>query len=82
MFAKLSALVGSAPAFPYTTGQAYGTSWGSWTHYQGTKKEDASEVSIFRVSAPSKDDQKLQVARNGVKRLKLVALLRAVLGKQ
>lgn len=72
MFAKLSALVSSAPAFPYSTGQAFDTAWGSWTHYRGTKKEDGSDVSIFRVSAASKDDQKLQIARNGVKRLKLV----------
>ena len=72
MFAKLSALVGSAPVFPYTTGQAFGIAWGCWTHFQGTKKEDLSEVSIFRISAQNKDDQKLQSARNGVKRLKLV----------
>lgn len=72
MFAKLTALVSSAPAFPYVTGQPYEVAWGSWTHYRGTKKDDSSEVSIFRVSATSRDDQKLQIARNGVKRLKLV----------
>ena len=72
MFAKLSALVSSAPAFPYLTGQPFDTAWGSWTHFQGTKKDDSSEVSIFRISSQHKDDKKLQIARNGVKRLKLV----------
>lgn len=72
MFAKLSAFVSSAPTFPYSTGASYGTAWGCWTHHAGTKKDDSSEVSIFRISAQNKEDQKLQAARNGVKRLKLV----------
>ena len=72
MFAQLSALVRSAPAFPYTLGTQYSTAWGSWAHYEGTAKEGSAAVSIFRISAVSKSDAKLQAARNGIRRLKLV----------
>ena len=72
MFAKLSALVGSSPAFPYAVGAQHTVAWGSWTHFDGTVKDSGVAVSIFKVTAESKTDPKLQAARNGVKRLKLV----------
>lgn len=73
MFAKLSALVSSSPTFPYNLGKAFGVAWGaSWTHYQGTTREDGSAVSIFKVSSTSANDRTLLAARNGVKRLKMV----------
>ena len=72
MFAKLTALVSSGPTFPYTLGEAYGAAWGSWTHFRGKAKEDGAAVSVFKISAASKSDPKLQSARNGVKRLKTV----------
>ena len=72
MFAKLTALVSSGPTFPYTLGEAYRAAWGSWTHFRGKAKEDGAAVSIFKISAASKSDPKLQSARNGVKRLKMV----------
>ncbi len=72
MFAKLSALVSSGPTFPYTLGEAYETAWGSWTHFRGKAREDGAAVSVFKISASSRSDPKLQSARNGVKRLKTV----------
>ncbi|EIE25277.1 ARM repeat-containing protein, partial [Coccomyxa subellipsoidea C-169] len=73
MFAKLTALVSSSPSFPYNLGKAYGVAWGaSWTHYEGTTREDGSAVSIFKVSSTNANDRTLQAARNGVKRLKMV----------
>ena len=77
MFAKLSALVSSGPTFPYTLGEAYSTAWGAWTHFRGKAKEDGAPVSIFKISAASKNDPKLQSARNGVKRLKTVCSLKS-----
>ena len=72
MFAKLSALVSSAPSFPYTLGEPFRTAWGGWTHYQGTSNSDGSVVSVFRVSSTNKQDPKLASARNGVRRLRTV----------
>ena len=72
MFAKLSALVGSGPAFPYALGAQHTVAWGSWTHFDGTVKDSGAAVSVFKMTAHSKTDPKLQAARNGVKRLKLV----------
>ena len=75
MFAKLTALVSSSPAFPYQLGHAYDVAWGSgWTHYKGTKKEDGSSVSIFKLTSDSAQDRRLAAARNGVKRLRMVGL--------
>lgn len=70
MFAKLSALVSSAPSFPYALGEQYRTAWGGWKHFQGTSNSDGSAVSIFRTSSTNKQDPKLTSARNGVKRLR------------
>lgn len=70
MFAKLSALVSSAPSFPYQIGEPYRTAWGGWKHFQGTSNSDGSAVSIFRTSSTNKQDPKLTSARNGVKRLR------------
>lgn len=68
----LKQLVGSTSSFPYTLGVAHTTAFGAWSHYDGTSKEDNSSVSIFKLSASKSDPQKLQAARNGVKRLKSV----------
>ena len=71
-FAKLSSLVSGGPVFPYTLGDAYSSSWGSWTHFQGTHKETGAAVSVFRVASASKEEPKMVAARNGVKRLRTV----------
>lgn len=71
-FAKLSSLVSGGYNFPYNIGDAYSTSWGSWSHHEGTHKETGAAVSIFRVSSSNKDEPKMVAARNGVKRLRTV----------
>ncbi|CAD7699921.1 unnamed protein product [Ostreobium quekettii] len=70
MFAKLTALVSGSAAFAYDVGEAFPSGWGSWTHHRGTIKEDGSEVSVFKVTAPSSGDGRLAAARHGVKRLR------------
>ena len=79
MFAKLSALVSSAPSFPYQVGEPHRTAWGGWKHFQGTSNSDGSAVSIFRTSSTNKQDPKLTSARNGVKRLRTVSITPQVL---
>lgn len=76
MFAKLTALVGGGFSLPYTLGQPYESSWGSWTHYPATSKEDSKPVSVFKISAEP-EDRRLVVARNGIKRLKIVRSARS-----
>ena len=68
----LKQLVGGASAFPYSLGTAYPSAFGEWAHFEGTSKEDNTPVSVFRLNASKSDPQKLQAARNGVKRLKSV----------
>ncbi|XP_020597664.1 probable inactive serine/threonine-protein kinase scy1 [Phalaenopsis equestris] len=58
--------------FPYNIGEPYSSSWGSWTHYGGTSKDDVSPVSIFSLSGNSSQDGHLLAGRNGVKRLRTV----------
>lgn len=72
MFAKLTALVAGGYTFPYNVEDAYDSAWGQWTHHRGTNKEDNTPVSIFKITATDPNDRSLVVARNGVKRLKLV----------
>jgi hypothetical protein len=73
MFAKLTALVSSSPAFPYTIGETFDDAWGSgWVHSRGTIKEDGTPVSVFKISSANRNDRTLQAARNGMKRLKMV----------
>ena len=77
MFAKfaggLSALTGFGSSFPYTLEEpAYSSAWGQWAHHKGTAKEDGARVSIFKISAEDPNDRRLVIARNGVKRLKMV----------
>ena len=72
MFGRVFALVGGGYQFPFNVGEAYGSSWGAWTHYNGDSKEDGTPVSVFRISAANKEDPKLVAARNGVKRLRMV----------
>ena len=74
MFAKLSALVSSAPSFPYQIGEPYRTAWGGWKHFKGKSNSDGSAVSIFRTSSTNKQDPKLTSARNGLKRLRTVSI--------
>lgn len=71
-FAKLSSLVSGGYTFPYSIGDAYSASWGSWTHFQGAHKETGAAVSVFRVSSGNKDEPKMVAARIGVKRLRTV----------
>ena len=66
-------LVGGANTFPYALGAQFPSdNVLGWQHLDGKSKEDGSPVSIFRISANSTNDKKLQAARNGVKRLKSV----------
>ncbi|KAJ1285966.1 hypothetical protein BS78_03G317800 [Paspalum vaginatum] len=58
--------------FPYTIGEPYASAWGSWTHHQGTSKDDGSPVSIFSLSGSNPQDRHLVAGRNGVKRLRTV----------
>jgi|AntDeeMinimDraft_5_1070356.scaffolds.fasta_scaffold178557_1 SCY1-like protein 1 len=83
MFAKLSALV-SGHSFPYELQETQAHPWGQWTHYKGVHREDGSVASVFKVSAVDPQDRKLVVARNGVRRLKMVRLVKlfALLPKQ
>uniref|UniRef100_A0A061S498 SCY1-like protein 1 n=1 Tax=Tetraselmis sp. GSL018 TaxID=582737 RepID=A0A061S498_9CHLO len=73
MFAKLASIAGVGSSLPFTADAdaAYETSWGGWSHMPGTLREDGSAVSIFKKSAP-KGDKKLDTARNGVKRLRMM----------
>ncbi len=72
MFGKLISSIAGGYALPFVMGEPYRTGWGAWTHYRGTTKDETTQVSVFRISATSKNDPKLVAARNGVKRLKLV----------
>lgn len=69
----LKQLVGGGTSFPYVIGPEYNTAFGSWSHYEGTSKEDNSAVSIFKLTS-GKSDPKLEAARNGVKRLRTVKI--------
>eukprot|EP00899_Mesostigma_viride_P015990 jgi/Mesvir1/24392/Mv11060-RA.1 len=60
---------GAADVFPYNIGEAYKDSWGHWTHHKGTKKDDNTPVSIFAMHSKI-GDARLDVARNGLKRLR------------
>mmetsp|Transcript_346 Transcript_346/g.854 ORF Transcript_346/g.854 Transcript_346/m.854 type:complete len:822 (+) Transcript_346:2496-4961(+) len=71
MFAKLTALVGGYN-FPYELQETLPHPWGQWTHYRGVHREDGSVASVFKVSAVDPNDKKLVVARNGVRRLKML----------
>ena len=74
MFAKLTALVGGGFSFPYTCEDPpYPSSWGEWAHHRGTSKDDGSPVSVFKLTAADPNDRRLVVARNGIKRLKMVS---------
>ena len=74
MFARLTALVSSGSSLPFDLGEPLGSTWGAWAHFRGTAKADGSPVSIFRISAQSKQDPKLVAARNGAKRLRMVGV--------
>lgn len=78
MFAKIQALVGGY-AFPYELQEVQSHAWGQWTHYRGVHREDGSVASVFKVSATDPNDRKLVVARNGVRRLKMVSVCAHVL---
>ncbi len=72
MFAKLTALVGGGYTFGYNVEEPYSHSWGQWTHHRGSSKEDGSPVSVFKMSAADPNDRRLAIARNNVKRLRMV----------
>ena len=75
MFNKLAALVGQAPAFPYTVGEARpGGEWAGWTHHAGVARDDSSAVSVWRISGRP-GDARLELARHGVRKLKTVSLV-------
>ena len=78
MFANLARLVGAAPTLPYNVGEPYSMAWGAgWVHYRGTAKDESSApVSIFKIEAKDPADRKLALARNGIKRLKMVCVSR------
>ena len=72
MFAKLASYAGMGSSLPFTvdTAAPFELEWGGWTHYKGTMRQDSSEVSVFKISAPP--GKELDAARNGVKRLRTV----------
>ncbi|KAJ4720242.1 Protein kinase family protein with ARM repeat domain [Melia azedarach] len=76
MFKFLKGVVGGSGAgvkdLPYNIGDPYPSAWGSWTHYQGTSKDDGAPVSVFSISGTNSQDGHLAAARNGVKRLRTV----------
>lgn len=75
MLKFLKGVVGSSGGIkdlPYNIGEPYSSSWGSWTHYRGTSKDDNSAVSIFSLTCSGSQDGRLAAARNGVKRLRTV----------
>ncbi|KAL6763611.1 armadillo-type protein [Haematococcus lacustris] len=72
MFAKLTAAFGGGYNFPYNVEEAYPNAWGQWTHHRGTGKDDGAVVSVFKMSSADPTDRRLAVARNGVKRLKML----------
>jgi SCY1-like protein 1 len=51
----------------------YERAWGQWTHHRGTSKEDGSAVSIFKFTSADPNDRRLALARNGIRRLKMVS---------
>eukprot|EP01025_Chloroclados_australasicus_P044658 TRINITY_DN4855_c0_g2_i1.p1 TRINITY_DN4855_c0_g2~~TRINITY_DN4855_c0_g2_i1.p1 ORF type:complete len:807 (+),score=106.86 TRINITY_DN4855_c0_g2_i1:50-2422(+) len=68
MFAKI---FGGGFNFPYTVQDPYQHSWGNWVHYKGTSKDEAgAPLSIFKVEFDKTDTRGLEIARNGVKRLR------------
>lgn len=70
MFARLTALVSSGNSLPFELGESFLSSWGPWSHFQGTLKADGSSCSVFRVSSNNPNDHRLIAARNGVRRLR------------
>ncbi|XP_010554724.1 PREDICTED: probable inactive serine/threonine-protein kinase scy1 [Tarenaya hassleriana] len=76
MFKFLKGVVGGSGTglkdLPYNIGDPYPSSWGSWSHFRGTSKDDGSPVSIFALSSSNAQDGHLAAGRNGVKRLRTV----------
>lgn len=75
MFTKLAALaLGQAPAFPYTVGEALrGGEWTGWKLHAGVARDDSSSaVSVWRISGRP-GDARLELARHGVRKLKMVS---------
>eukprot|EP00249_Psilotum_nudum_P023155 c28764_g1_i1 orf=1228-3660(-) len=75
MLKFLKGVVGSSGGIkdlPYNIGEPYSSTWGSWTHFRGTSKDDNSPVSIFSLTCTSAQDGRLAAARNGAKRLRTV----------
>ena len=72
MFGKIAALVGGAPSFPYTPGDAHpGGGWAGWAHHAGAARDDGAPVSVWRLAA-APGDPRLEAARHGVRKLKSV----------
>eukprot|EP01026_Neomeris_dumetosa_P025651 TRINITY_DN21088_c0_g1_i2.p1 TRINITY_DN21088_c0_g1~~TRINITY_DN21088_c0_g1_i2.p1 ORF type:complete len:142 (-),score=2.16 TRINITY_DN21088_c0_g1_i2:40-435(-) len=67
MFANL---FGGGFKFPYNIQEAYEHSWSEWVHYRGVSKEDKTIVSVFKIELDKNDSRGLEIARNGVKRLR------------
>ncbi|XP_010540261.1 PREDICTED: probable inactive serine/threonine-protein kinase scy1 [Tarenaya hassleriana] len=76
MFNFLKGVVGGSGTglkdLPYNIGDPFPSSWGSWSHFRGTSKDDGSPVSIFSISGSNAQDGHLAAGRNGVKRLRTV----------
>ena len=62
----------SGPRLNYDLGEAYPRAAGGWTHYRATSKEDGSAASVFKFVCNDvhKERVRVEVARNGAKRLK------------
>ena len=62
----------SGPRLNYDLGEAYPRAAGGWTHYRATSKEDGAPASVFKFVCNDvhKERVRVEVARNGAKRLK------------
>ena len=67
----------SGPRLNYDLGEAYPRAAGGWTHYRATSKEDGAPASVFKFVCNDvhKERVRVEVARNGAKRLKTTSCL-------
>lgn len=67
-----SSIFGGGFACPYDVGEKHGECWGGWEHYRATGSTDKKPVSLFKITVSKTDSEGIEMARNGVKRLRVV----------
>lgn len=67
-----SSIFGGGFSCPYDVGERHGECWGGWEHYRATATTDKKPVSLFKLTVNKTNVAELEVARNGVKRLRVV----------